>query len=406
MRLIRLFFISFFLLSFSAEICAGELGAANKRLIKERKKLENIQKSIKEEKREIKKASTKERDLLEELEVIDALLQMRRSEVIKAEIELAGLKKRIETVKKRIKKLEEEKKNRKGGLKKRLKALYKLGNIGPVNLLFSSGSHLELEKRYIFMQSVIEKDALAIERYLSGIDVLNDSYGAIEAKRSEAKAVRLKLAAQKEKSKRQLNKKKKLIASIARSKALHEKKLAQLKASSVRLESLLVRLEDSLKASRYISYGGGGFSALKGRLVLPYNGEVTAFFGKSKDVDFNTDIIRKGIDIAAPWGSEVVAIYDGKVIYADSFKGYGNIVIIDHGEGYYTLSANLSKILKEKGEELSAGAVVALSGDTGSLTGPRLYFEIRYRGKPVDPLDWLRLPSKKIVKKRSSGRNR
>lgn len=394
MRLVRLFIVSLVLLSFSAEIYAGELGTTNKRLIKERRKLENIQESIKEEKREIKKASTKERDLLEELAVIDALLQKRRSGVIKAEKELAELKKRIETVKKRIQELEEEKKYRKEGLKKRLKALYKLGNIGPANLLFSSASHLELEKRYFFMQSVLEKDALAIERYLSSIDDLNDSYKAIDVKRSEAKTVSLKLAAKKVKTQRQVNKKKKLIASIARSKTLHKKKLAELKASSVQLERLLVRLEDSLNISG-LPYGGGSFSALKGRLELPFNGEVTAFFGKSKDVNFNTDIIRKGIDIAAPWGSKVVAICDGKVIYADSFKGYGNIVIIDHGEGYYTLSANLSKILKGKGEELSAGSVVALSGDTGSLTGPRLYFEIRYKGKPVDPLDWLKVPSKK-----------
>ena len=120
MGLIRLFFISFLLFSSPAEIYAGELGSTNERLIRERKKLEDVKKSIKEEKREIKKASTKERDLLEELEVIDALLQARRIEVNKAEIELAGLKKRIETVQRRIKELEKEKKERKAVLKKDL----------------------------------------------------------------------------------------------------------------------------------------------------------------------------------------------------------------------------------------------------------------------------------------------
>ncbi|MDT8317856.1 MAG: peptidoglycan DD-metalloendopeptidase family protein [bacterium] len=405
MSFTRLFFISLLLFSFPSGIYAVELESTNERLIRERKKLENVQKKIKEEKREIKKASTKERDLLEELAVIDALLQKKRSEVLEAERELAGLKKRIETVEKRIQELEKEKKERRKGLKKRVAALYKLGNIGPVNLLFSSRSLLDLEKRYIFVQSVIEKDAYAIEKYLGAIDELNDSYLAIDAKKNEAKAVSLKLAAQKEKTQRELDKKKKLIASIASSKELHEKKLAQLKASSVRLESLLVKLEASLSDPGYTSYGGGGLSALKGRLDLPCNGEVTAFFGKSKDINFNTDIIRKGIDIAAPWGSEVAAIHGGKVAYAGSFKGYGNIVIIDHGEGYYSLSANLSKILKKKGEEVNAGSVIALSGDTGSLTGPRLYFEIRYKGKPVDPLDWVKSPSK-IAKKRSSGRNR
>ena len=405
MRLLRLLFISLLLLSFTAEIHAIEPGTANKRLIKEREKLEAIKESIIEEKREIKRADNKERDLLEELEVIDALLQERRSEVLAAEKELAGIKKRIETVKRRIQELEKKNNERKGGLKKRLRALYKLGNVGPVNLLFSSRSLLELEKRYLFVQAVIKKDALAIERYLSGIDDLNKGFIEIDAERREARAVSLRLAAEKEKVQREFNKKKRLSDSIAKSRALHERKLVQLKGSSLRLEGLIESIEETLRASAYTPYGGGSFSALKGRLDLPYNGDITAFFGKGKDPDFNTDIIRKGIDIAAPWGSEVTAIFGGRVIYAGSFKGYGNIVIIDHGEGYYSLYANLSKILKGKGEELNKGSIVALSGDTGSLTGPRLYFEIRYNGKPVDPLDWLKTPSK-IAKKRSSWRNR
>ena len=406
MRIIKICLIACLVFSFSIKIYAGEHGDRNKQLIKERKRLGNIEKRIKKEIKEIKKAAGKERELLQELAEIDAVLAKQRDAAGKAEKKLIELKKTISLIKNRIKRLQKEKRKRKQGLKKRLTALYKLGNIGPVNLLFSSTSHFELEKRYVFIKLVIERDALAIEEYLSGIDDLNDSYKAIDAKRSEARTVHLKLAAQKVKTQRQLNKKKKLIASIARSKTLHEKKLAELKTSSLRLEKLLVRLEDSLNSSDYVPYGGGSFSALKGHLGMPFNAEVTAFFGKSKDIDFNTYIVRKGIDIAAPWGSEVVAIYDGKVIYADNFKGYGNIVIIDHGEGYYTLSANLSKILKGKDEELSAGSLIALSGDTGSLVGPRLYFEIRYKGKPVDPLDWLKLPPKNIAKKRSSGRNR
>jgi septal ring factor EnvC (AmiA/AmiB activator) len=309
-----------FFFSFSIEIYAGEYGAANKQLIKERKRLGNIEERIKKEKKEIKKDAGKERELLQELAVIDAVLAKRRDAVRKAEKKLAELKKRISFIKNRIKILQKEKRKRKQGLKKRLTALYKIGNTGPVNMMFSSTSHYELEKRYVLISSVIERDALAIEKYLSGIDDLNDSYKVLDAKRSEAKAVRLKLAAQKEKTQRQLNKKKRLIASIARSRALHEKKLAELKSSSLRLEKLLVRLEDSLNSSDYVPYVNGGFSALKGQLDMPFDAEVTAFFGKNKDKDFNTYIVRKGIDIAAPWGSEVVAIYDGKVNYADSFK--------------------------------------------------------------------------------------
>ena len=101
-------------------------------------------------------------------------------------------------------------------------------------------------------------------------------------------------------------------------------------------------------------------------------------------------IFQKGIEISAKQGKEIKAIYGGKVLYADWFKGYGNIVIIDHGDSYYSLSAHLSKILKRTGDRVEAGEVIALAGDTGSLKGPCLYFELRHHGKPLNPLHWLR----------------
>jgi septal ring factor EnvC (AmiA/AmiB activator) len=78
------------------------------------------------------------------------------------------------------------------------------------------------------------------------------------------------------------------------------------------------------------------------------------------------------------------------VIYADWFKGYSNMVIIDHGQHYYTLSAQLDEILKKTGDTVFAGEVIGTVGDTGTLTGPGLYFEIRHHGKPLDPVVWFK----------------
>ena len=101
-------------------------------------------------------------------------------------------------------------------------------------------------------------------------------------------------------------------------------------------------------------------------------------------------IFQKGIEISATQGQEIRAIYEGTILYADWFKGYGNIVIIDHGDSYYSLSAHVAKIFKGVGDRVEAGEVIALAGDTGSLKGTCLYFELRHHGQPLNPLHWLR----------------
>lgn len=119
------------------------------------------------------------------------------------------------------------------------------------------------------------------------------------------------------------------------------------------------------------------------------HGTIISSFGKSQNKELHTTTFHKGIEIAAPAGTEIKAIYPGRVLYADWLKGYGKIIIIDHGEGYYTLSAHTSELFKKVGDEVKAGETVALVGDTNSFKGSCLYFEIRHHGNPQNPLEWL-----------------
>ena len=135
---------------------------------------------------------------------------------------------------------------------------------------------------------------------------------------------------------------------------------------------------------------GGGLEALRGRLEWPVRGHVTAPFGKFKHPEFTAEIIRKGIDIAAPIGEEIKAVEKGRVVYADRFSGYGNMVIVDHGERYYTIYGHLSEILKKTGEVVNRGEALGRAGDSDSLAGSKLYFEIRKDGHSLDPVAWLR----------------
>jgi septal ring factor EnvC (AmiA/AmiB activator) len=186
--------------------------------------------------------------------------------------------------------------------------------------------------------------------------------------------------------------KEKLLHSVQGEKRVHLAAVRDLETASIQLQSLIERLEKDIRVKekeRVFSFAGKGFGGLRGKLPFPVQGRILSTFGKNENPKFNTFTLQKGVEIEAPLGAEIRAIHGGRVLYSDWFKGYGKIMIIDHGEGFYTLSGHVSSLMRQVGEDVRSGDVVALVGDTGSLRGSCLYFEIRHRGKPLDPLEWL-----------------
>lgn len=132
------------------------------------------------------------------------------------------------------------------------------------------------------------------------------------------------------------------------------------------------------------------FRQRKGHLPFPAaQGLVEAGFGKVVNPRFNTVTVQKGLDIRAPLGTAVRAVASGTVVFSGWLKGYGNLVIVDHGAGYHSLYAHLAHALVEVGNQVEEEEDIAKVGDTGSLKGAFLYFEVRKRGEAVDPLPWL-----------------
>ena len=101
-------------------------------------------------------------------------------------------------------------------------------------------------------------------------------------------------------------------------------------------------------------------------------------------------LVSNGIHVRVAAGTPVGAVADGRVVHTGWLRGFGQIVILDHGEGHHTLSAHLAKVLVKRGDRVKRGQTVALSGDTESMNGPKLYFELREDGRPRDPLPYLR----------------
>ena len=134
---------------------------------------------------------------------------------------------------------------------------------------------------------------------------------------------------------------------------------------------------------------GPRFETLRGRLDPPVPGPIARGFGRVVDRSFLTETFRKGVEFEAPVGTPVRAVAPGQVRFAGRFRGYGNLVIVDHGEQYFSVSAHLSRIDVDVGRVVAAGDVVGLVGDSGSLSGPHLYFEVRRGSTALDPAEWL-----------------
>jgi len=135
------------------------------------------------------------------------------------------------------------------------------------------------------------------------------------------------------------------------------------------------------------SLAGLNFARLKGKLALPVAGEIISKFGQSRD---GGGPAWKGLFIRARQGNEVRSVGSGKVAFADWLRGFGNLLIIDHGGGYLSLYSNNESLYKQPGDPVKAGDVVATVGSTGGQDESGLYFELRRQGKPFDPLSWVR----------------
>ena len=224
--------------------------------------------------------------------------------------------------------------------------------------------------------------------YLASLSELGSAETKLEAKKGELAGL-LRTAGEKKKElEAEERKNRELVAGIQRNKTSYSQALEELAESGHQLQVLMKKIVDE----KYeLPYPFVPLYEKKGKLAWPVSGRVITSFGPQKHPRFNTITMNNGVEIAPKKErAPVLAVHPGLVVYADAFEGYGNLIIVDHGLTYYTLYGHCSEFLAAKGDAVQAGQAVALTGDSGSLKGECLYFEIRIRTKALDPLKWLK----------------
>lgn len=360
-----------------------------------KKELGGLKKKIQEEKQRVKAIHKKESSVISQLNKMDRNLSEKEKELKVLNRKLEGVVQKVRKTNEELQLVTQSVETQEAFLEKRLVALYKFGETGMPQIFFSSNSYAEFLNSRRYLASILGQDRELVEDFRKRQTVLGSYREQLKEDERELQALKEQTEKKQAEIRKDRLQKGRLLDSVRGEKRIHLAAIKELETASAQLQTLLNRLEreirEKAKAEIFIP-AGKGFGTFRGKLAFPVEGRILSTFGKNENPKFNTFTVQKGIEIEAAIGAEIRAVYDGRVLYSDWFKGYGKILIIDHGEGYYTLSGHASALLKNVGEEVRGGEGVALVGDTGSLKGPCLYFEIRQRGKPLDPLEWLAHP--------------
>ncbi len=367
---------------------SGGLGAGQpQETVEYEKRLAKIKEEIDALKGKISVEEKKEKTILSRMDRIGFTKSLLRKEQSLLNIQLE--KNRLETaaIKKSIPELTASLEQEKQALARILVTLYKFGPLSFVRFVFQAKDLKILLGESKNLAVLASSEERMIGDYKRNLDMLGRAEADLKSKEKEIDRLIQAAAAKKAELEAEEKKDRALVSQIRTSKKTYEQTIDELSIQARELQLLIQKFE---KEEWAVPFPFVPFYEKKGKLPWPAGGKVVSTFGLQRHPQFNTVTMNNGIEISPPKDNLVIrSVHAGKVVFADYFKGYGNLLIIDHGMTYYSLYGHCAKFLVEKGDVVKTDQPVAEAGDTGSLVGTALYFEIRFRTKPLDPLQWL-----------------
>jgi len=345
--------------------------------------IQQIEKDLVEQQGELLSVDIKEKGILGEIERLEREVVIQKRSLKELSSRIKEISCEIKGGQKRIQRLNESSSAAWAYLNKRLVAFYKFGRSGYVWLLASSATLQEFQKTIKYMKAIMAQDRQVLDILDRQVRQVEGELSRLKgnmAKGEELKKVKNSRMALLEKY---VEKKVFLLMKTHREKEFYAKAVQELKEATQALSETMIHLETKEKESMLPE----SFAKMKGKLPLPLKGKILR---EVKQFGFNPFLHRKGIYITGSPGEAVRSVFPGRIDYSGWFKGYGQLLIIDHGYHYFTVFAHLEEIVKKKGEAVSGGEVIGIAGDPGWQVGPGIYFEIRKGGNHLDPKRWLK----------------
>lgn len=350
------------------------------------KELDQLKSKLNNVRQEIKQLEKEKVGTLAHIEKIDEGIGLTIKYIDELTAQESQEKLRVQELTAEIAKLEGKMKLMKDDLRERLIRLYKWTPFYKLEILFSSKSLPEILSTSYYLQILAKNDQQAFfefktdwQRYLADKKMREDLIATLAERRTEKENELTQLNDER-------NEKNRILERVGKEEKEKKALEKELKSAQRKLEELIVSLEKKREKSKTKT---NYLEVNRGKLSWPCQGTVATKFGKVIHPKYNTTTKNNGIDITSNYGDNVYAVAPGKIVYAGRFMGYGNLVLVDHLDGYYSLYGHLSDFLVNVGDEVVRGRIIGRVGESGSLSGSILHFELRKDGKPVDPLVYL-----------------
>jgi septal ring factor EnvC (AmiA/AmiB activator) len=281
-----------------------------------------------------------------------------------------------------------------------MREIYKFGPARELEFLLSTNSFAQLLTRWDFLVMLAEQDRQILDNVVERKETVETLERRLEGHLDQVERTSRQTSSENKRLAAQRSERAMAVKEIQTQRQAYEAAAAELERTARSIQTVLARLEARRRqeAEARRTQGKppapytGDFAKAEGALDWPVRGSVVGRFGPESNPRFpKVQILNNGIDISVPMGTPVRAVAKGRVDYVSGDYGtYGQMVIINHGDSYYTLYAHLGDIGVSVGDEVAAGATIGSSGDTGSLKGPILHFEVRRGATALDPERWLR----------------
>lgn len=365
---------------------AQRAGSLEAEISRYQRELERVQNELRTSETTAIKISKRERAIIGELDGVEKGLDSLAREIREGEARIVRNKREIEKIGKELSVYEAEFARNARKLEQWLKLLCNNREPTIVEVILYDIPQSKMIRQREMISLLVQEEAKTIKKTEQSRKAVRDRKEdrnkrlELDMLHTETMRIRAHQSIEKKKQREEL------LTRVREQKNLYLAAIKDLEISAKRLQELIEIQHEEKKS---ILPGWAPFREMKSLLPWPVSGEVTVPFGRLRNPDSPTYKRHLGADISAAAGSEIRAIHGAVVVYCDWFRGYGKLVILDHGDGYNSVYAHCSDILVKKGEMVKAGRPIALVGETGSLRGAVLYFEIRENGQPVDPAVWL-----------------
>jgi septal ring factor EnvC (AmiA/AmiB activator) len=350
----------------------------------QQKELDSLKRSISTLERQLEDRGKQRNSLQSALKKVELESSKINRNIRRLRTKINKLEKQLTTLDQKEKDLQQNISEQSDAISEQITAAHQLGDQEPIKLLLNQEDPQQLARVLKYYDYFLKARADKIQRYKKDIDDLTETRAEINRQKLALDQSKKALEADKKTLSNRVKSRKKTLDKLQSSLRTDKKKLSKLQDERNKLEEII---ETVKKAAAKLALPSNyeSFTSRKGKLKWPIKGRVAHSFGSKRSGTLRWE----GWLISASAGDAVKTVHHGRVVFSNYLRGFGLLVIVDHGDGYMTLYAHNQELLRETGDWVQSNEVISRAGDTGGLNKPALYFEIRKQGNPADPKVWL-----------------